>query len=670
MNLTADLTFEQWACILQPDTAFNRVYWYDHTTRSAWNPEPAHNALPFEPKIYWPILWLLGSSHRKYIFCTKALPSIKSLSEALDQSLRKLVWKWAFAAGVFPQTESSDLDRLLKGKRATPRCVHEGVPPEIYAYCNVIRRDVIAAAEQLLLEHRSFAARSWANLPGLAKAACQLIRLGGFCIRQSDKDGGFVIMSKEGLISERSRAMPLTKYDYIHLRQINTLTIHQIHSRLVRRCADFLEMPKLRKQLAAPMPSARSLVNPVVENVKTHKQDGQVKFRIIHSSTNFVYTQLAIFLTAFIKPELDKYSHLVRDTADFIKKISAVRIFRSDILAKGDVSEFFMSGTHVQVASAVFTTFGGDLGRLLESITLFLLDNQFVGLEEDENGTYCRKVSVGSGMGLHCAPDLSNLCFLVTRESNFILLGPRRSEFGIALYLRYMDDLFAVLRRCPRRHMFAAAWSRQGRDVNNPFVLDDWEFDHSRVQFLDLTVEKQENKLAYSPFIKPSSLGVPLTTGSAHPKTVLRTWPLAYNNRLGQNSSSSERYHVAKARFVSRLEASYMCPVVVKSVVDTDAFSDLRRKRRLAFFLAEASAQHSPPPREPVHWVVLPFHPLWAEIGGLARVVRGATQGLEARMLWALANQGAYNTSSSWQLRITWSNEMKHLFLRLRHINN
>ena len=39
----------------------------------------------------------------------------------------------------------------------------------------------------------ALAARTRANLPGLARAAFRLLKLGNYVVRQSDKDGGFVL---------------------------------------------------------------------------------------------------------------------------------------------------------------------------------------------------------------------------------------------------------------------------------------------------------------------------------------------------------------------------------------------------------------------------------------------------------------------------------------------
>ena len=97
-------------------------------------------------------------------------------------------------------------------------------------------------------------------------------------------------------------------------------------------------------------------------SVKTHKKAGEVRARLLHSSTSHMCRGISSAAAAILNPFLKEVSHVCVDTADFLSKLRSRRYPPKSILIKADVKDFYMSGQHEALLSSAMSVYHGEKG--------------------------------------------------------------------------------------------------------------------------------------------------------------------------------------------------------------------------------------------------------------------------------------------------------------------
>ena len=102
-----------------------------------------------------------------------------------------------------------------------------------------------------------------------------------------------------------------------------------------------------------------------------------------------------------------------------------------------------MSGQHSEMPSMCEEHVADNRRETFREALEFVLDNQYV---EFSNGALeVFKVLIGSGMGLECSGDVSDICFHEMVEVGFVLDEEIRKKFFVEFYGRFRDDILVVL---------------------------------------------------------------------------------------------------------------------------------------------------------------------------------------------------------------------------------
>ena len=144
-------------------------------------------------------------------------------------------------------------------------------------------------------------------------------------------------------------------------------------------------------------------------------------------------------------------------------------------------------------------------------------------------------------------------------------------------------------------------------------------------------------KLAFKPFVKPTSQKVPLCSESCHHPSVHKSWPIAYASRLAKRASSRELVADAHTSFINWLGKNTTNPNLV---------------RELADFPPSCSSN-----RDPRLWITVPF-----QHGVRTERLRAAMQSLESKWSDVLRPFLSCNL----RLGISWRNAHKNALQRSR----
>jgi len=143
---------------------------------------------------------------------------------------------------------------------------------------------------------------------------------------------------------------------------------------------------------------------------------------------------MGLWVVAQVRPVLEQYAHLLRDTDVCWQPICDLEVAEDDLLIAVDVADFFMSGTPGQLAASAGPFFKGEHGRLVMPVIILRWSHPFADHPEPD-GVY--RVERCSGMGFCFPGDFSNVCFIHRRPAPFTLMASKKLEYGLRYFRRY-----------------------------------------------------------------------------------------------------------------------------------------------------------------------------------------------------------------------------------------
>ena len=296
-------------------------------------------------------------------------------------------------------------------------------------------------------------------------------------------------------------------------------------------------------------------------------------------------------------------SHMLRDSEHLCSELENLDLSDQDVLYRIDVREFYMSGTHKDLVAEVSSIFSGVMKTLISRVLEFLLFYQFVTCDLLPGRFW--QVLTGGGQGTTFAGALADCCFWVLAERRFALLPSVRSRALIKHYSRFKDDIFVVA--APNLGWLAFWLEFLARARFYKMQYD--KVSQTEVTMLDLRVFKGERfsrcgRLDIGISFKPTSLGVPLSTSSAHSSACRRSWARAEVYRFARRVTSREELEKAKDVLLGRLSRFCFPSEIVSAVRQCHPPLSRSRSRILLY-----------PSWGATLWLPLPWHASWEGAG-------------------------------------------------------
>ena len=98
--------------------------------------------------------------------------------------------------------------------------------------------------------------------------------------------------------------------------------------------------PKLAWSLRSGMVHGR-LVGKLLCTVKTHKDEGRVVFGGIHNCSNSCFQPAMLLIRDRLRAKLRTQEHLIHDSFDLCRNLSALRVPGDAVMMQLDVKDFF-----------------------------------------------------------------------------------------------------------------------------------------------------------------------------------------------------------------------------------------------------------------------------------------------------------------------------------------
>ena len=396
------------------------------------------------------------------------------------------------------------------------------------------------------------------GVPQLISLAMRALEQGPWCVLPSDKDAGFVLVERSCMTHIHTSMMVQPRYRGVFWHDLKAQDVLRFPWSVAVKMEKHFDQP-LTSILTADSRNfgVSGLISKVQSTVKTHKPDGSVTLRCIHASINNPLNPMLKLQSRFIRHELDKYSHLVKDSRAMVRLLTSVQVPPRALFVKYDIKEFYMSGDHNDLARDATSVLDGDVRGLLRESVLATLATQYVEVPGAPNRVW--RVEVGAGMGWMSSGDIADSAFLTRAEIPFALRRDSWGPVGLLAYARFRDDGVFVFDGDGSKREARVKFLRGFVRAAGYFDVVFDSFARDSLQVLDLLFWKGERWsrtgfLDVRVYQKPTCNWIPLSRLSAHHPNVHNSWPSSMIKRFHALTSSKEEAQRVSSRFLASLE--------------------------------------------------------------------------------------------------------------------
>lgn len=349
------------------------------------------------------------------------------------------------------------------------------------------------------------------------KAISELRRNQNIIIKPADKGSATVVINKSAYINEIYRQLHNPSY-YRKLDQpIYSANIDNINSILQEMHDDgYITDKELLFLRARPSDNQRKFyVLPKIHKPRDKwPQPGKMpEGRPIVADTNSESYRVSKFIDYFLRPLSILHPSYIKDTYDFIDRISLRHIPKGSFLVTGDVTSLYTNMDIQRTLNIVRNTLiSHPAVNRPDDYLLRLLDITLKNNDFEFNGEYFLQTK-GIAMGKSFAPSLADL-YLTEFDyicSNGYMVKPQ-------LFHRFLDDIFFIWSGTVQQLM-------EYQDFINSIIPDikvslSWSSDN--IDFLDTTVYKHYGSdydtILTKVHFKPTDTHQLLHRGSFHPR--------------------------------------------------------------------------------------------------------------------------------------------------------
>lgn len=306
-------------------------------------------------------------------------------------------------------------------------------------------------------------------------------------IKPADKGSCIVIMDREDYIREAERQLSSTK----HYREIEEPifpdTAHKYNELVAQMKKKKLISAKVAKYIHSDRQARERVfyMLPKVHKDRSKWLDNRIPpGRPIVSDVNSESYNIAYFIDACLAEYADKHPTYVKNTYDFLDRISNHKLTPDIILISLDVESLYTNINKELGIRAVREAFGADRKELHEYV-IKLLDLSLSTNDFCFNEKHYLQVS-GTAMGKRYAPHFADITMAYI-ESRLREIA----EYNPVINFRYLDDIFLVWERSEEEFIEYFV------NINsiNESISFTYELDRTSLTFLDVLVYKGERFL-------------------------------------------------------------------------------------------------------------------------------------------------------------------------------
>ncbi|XP_078502568.1 uncharacterized protein LOC144758683 [Lissotriton helveticus] len=366
-------------------------------------------------------------------------------------------------------------------------------------------------------------------------------------IRQSDKGGNVVLMDAGNYINEGMKQLNVKEcYEVSSLQAIEQSNIAYYEMLKNWRESGIIEWDEYSFLLNRNPRVAVLYLLP-----KLHKDPVTPPGRPIVSSIGSLLENTLRYIDFFLRSFVENVPSYLRDSRDFINKVSNFEWKEGYLLITLDVCSLYTSIKHEDGIKACRKFLSSRSisylkhSDMIVQMMRFCLENNFFVFDD-----VYYKQRQGTAMGTCFAPSFANL-FMASWEQQVEKTHEMYRSL-VKLWLRYIDDLFIIWEGTQSE----AESFVVGLNNNDQNIKLEGHMDTQSMVFLDLHVKVSEKKLVTSLYRKETAGNTLLHAESGHPRALIKSIPFGEFLRARRNCSTEEDFVVESVcmgkRFIDR----------------------------------------------------------------------------------------------------------------------
>jgi len=342
----------------------------------------------------------------------------------------------------------------------------------------------------------------------------------------ADKGNNWVIMDKHNYINEGLSQLSDSRfYNSIPTSRANYTKKHINHYLYYMKHYKYISRAEYRSLMVEDFKTRRMYLLPKIHKEKWPNLATPPCRPIISNQSTETHTACLI-IDHFLKPLCKDHFTYVKDSSHFITKIHNTKINDNHLLFTLDITSLYTNIPTQGAIEVVKSTLSKypDKNRpdnfIIKLLNLILSRNDF----SFNGNTYTQ--SSGLNMGSHFSPTVAILYMNYFEDTFF------RCNHKPLLWLRYIDDVFGIWDINQDFTIFLNNLNQHNDSIHFTGVLP-----NTSVNFLDLTIYKNNNYLFYKPYFKPTHNFNILSSNSCHPPHIFKSIISNEIRRLAFNSS-------------------------------------------------------------------------------------------------------------------------------------
>lgn len=300
---------------------------------------------------------------------------------------------------------------------------------------------------------------------------------------------------------------------------------------------------------------------------KVHKPARPPPGRPIVSSYGSPTERISAFVDEQLQPLVTKLPSYIKDTNDFLEKISKVQqpIPQNSLLVSIDVASLYTSISHdngIKAAKSFLDT--RDKNSKPSSNFILVLINFILNMNvfRFQDNIYIQKK--GTAMGTRMAPSYANL-FMGKLESTFL----ESQNYKPLIWLRFIDDIFMIW-----THGIELLYKFLDALNNFSELKFEWKISSNLITFLDVDVYVDDGFLKSNIHIKETNCMQYLHYNSCHPTYVKRSVPKSLSVRAKRLCSENKNY----VTYLEKLTTAFVDRGYPEKLVKAQIFQPQNKK--------------------------------------------------------------------------------------------
>ena len=308
---------------------------------------------------------------------------------------------------------------------------------------------------------------------------------------------------------------------------------------------------------------------------KIHKRLFDVPGRPVISNSSFYTENISKFLDFHFQPLAKQVKSFIKDTNDFLKKLSNLQnVSKETLLCTVDVVGLYPNIPHEDGLEALKSVLDDRKDKSVSTETLLELTECVLKNNIFEHNSQVFRQLQGTAIGTKMAPSYAIL-FMSKLEQKLL----ETSTLKPTVWWRYIDDIFFL-------------WDHGEESLKDfiqhlnsvhPTIKFTAEYSKDTINFLDVKVSKQGTRLVSDLYVKPTDTHQYLDPTSCHPIHCINSIPYSQALRLNRICSETRFFDIRCNELESWLiDRGYNANLVRKKVLEArrQKRSDLLNKEK------------------------------------------------------------------------------------------